>query len=161
MIKMLMLLSLMNSSIILVSSHPISFGIILLFQTATISICSRILTQSSWIPLTLFLVMIGGLMILFLYITSICSNKKIKFTKPNFLQIVFIVLTVTFLQNFLTIFYSSEYLTMKDLHNMEFIKLFLPLNTFSSNFMFLYLLIMLIIMIEILSLNKGPMRKKY
>nr|YP_010596832.1 NADH dehydrogenase subunit 6 [Cacopsylla burckhardti]UFP91888.1 NADH dehydrogenase subunit 6 [Cacopsylla burckhardti]WAK85091.1 NADH dehydrogenase subunit 6 [Cacopsylla burckhardti] len=161
MIKTLLFLSMLNSSVILISSHPISFGIILLLQTMLISICSRILTQSSWIPLTLFLVMIGGLMILFLYITSVCSNKKITFMKPNLFQIAFIIILINFMENFLNIPLTNESLNMKDLFNMEFTKLFLPLNIFSSNFMFLYLLIMLIIMIEIMSLNKGPMRKKY
>nr|WMH03400.1 NADH dehydrogenase subunit 6 [Cacopsylla melanoneura]WMH03426.1 NADH dehydrogenase subunit 6 [Cacopsylla melanoneura] len=161
MIKTLLFLSLVNSSIIFISSHPISFGIILLVQTMIISICSRILTQSSWIPLTVFLVMIGGLMILFLYITSVCSNKKITFMKPNFLQIMLVIFMMSFLENFLNIPLNNESLNIKDLQNMEFTKLFLPMNIFSSNFMFLYLLIMLIIMIEILALNKGPMRKKY
>nr|ATD53082.1 NADH dehydrogenase subunit 6 [Psyllidae sp. EMHAU-2015-Zz060501] len=159
--KLLLLILLMNSSIILVSSHPISFGIILLNQTMLLSICSRLLSNSSWIPLTLFLVMIGGLMILFLYITSICSNKKPNFIKPTLFQLMWVFFMIYFIGNFEMSFPMNQFLNLKDLFNLEFIKLFLPLNMFSSNFMFLYLLIMLIIMIEILSLNKGPMRKKY
>nr|YP_009501967.1 NADH dehydrogenase subunit 6 [Psylla alni]AWU49047.1 NADH dehydrogenase subunit 6 [Psylla alni] len=161
MIKTLMLLAMFNSSIILVSSHPISFGIILLLQTILISICSRMITQSSWIPLTMFLVMVGGLMILFLYITSICSNKKPHFLKPKFSQLAFLSISMGLIENYQYLFLMNENINLKDLHNMEFIKLFLPLNTFSSNFMFLYLLVMLIIMIEMMTLNKGPMRKKY
>nr|YP_010600879.1 NADH dehydrogenase subunit 6 [Cacopsylla jukyungi]WAL33209.1 NADH dehydrogenase subunit 6 [Cacopsylla jukyungi] len=161
MIKLLLLISLGNSSIILVSSHPISFGIILLSQTMLLSICSRLLSNSSWISLTLFLVMIGGLMILFLYITSICSNKKPNFTKPTLFQLMWMFSMIYFISNFEMSLPLNQFLNLKDLFNLEFIKLFLPLNMFSSNFMFLYLLIMLIIMIEILSLNKGPMRKKY
>nr|YP_009502277.1 NADH dehydrogenase subunit 6 [Cacopsylla pyri]AWU48880.1 NADH dehydrogenase subunit 6 [Cacopsylla pyri] len=161
MTKIFLLFSVVNSSVILISSHPISFGIILLAQTMSLSMCSRILCNSPWLPLTLFLVMIGGLMILFLYITSICSNKKPNFTKPSLYQMTWMTLIIIFVSNFQTLFFFDESMTLKDLHNLEFIKLFMPLNLFSSNFMFLYLLIMLIIMIEILSLNKGPMRKKY
>nr|QWT29512.1 NADH dehydrogenase subunit 6 [Cyamophila willieti] len=161
MIKTLIFFSLINSSIIMNISHPISFGITLFIQTIIVSVCSRVILHSSWLPLTLFLVMAGGLMILFLYITSICSNKKFNFVKLSVPQMIFISVTLLFLVNYSNIDPHHEFLQMKDLFNMEFIKLFLPMNTFSSNFMFFYLFIMLIIMIEILSLNKGPMRKKY
>nr|YP_010882012.1 NADH dehydrogenase subunit 6 [Cacopsylla fuscicella]WID86686.1 NADH dehydrogenase subunit 6 [Cacopsylla fuscicella] len=161
MTKIMMLLSIVNSSTILSTSHPISLGIILLAQTMVFAICSRILTQSSWVPLTLFLVMIGGLLILFLYMTSISSNKKPTFIRPKFYQLMCISFMMNFLSNFELVISTNEFLNMKDFHNMEFIKLFMSLNMVSSNFMFLYLLVMLIIMIEILSLNKGPMRKKY
>nr|YP_009139051.1 NADH dehydrogenase subunit 6 [Cacopsylla coccinea]AKE49766.1 NADH dehydrogenase subunit 6 [Cacopsylla coccinea] len=161
MIKILLFISILNSSVIMISTHPISFGVILLLQTTLLSICTRMLLNSSWIPLTMFLVMIGGLMILFLYITSICSNKKPTFIQPSFYQMTLMFLVWIFLKNFEIPVFMNEFLNVKDFCNMEFIKLYLPLNIFSSNFMFLYLLVMLIIMIEILSLNKGPMRKKY
>nr|YP_010026397.1 NADH dehydrogenase subunit 6 [Cacopsylla citrisuga]QOQ84943.1 NADH dehydrogenase subunit 6 [Cacopsylla citrisuga] len=161
MMKILLIFSLCNSSVILISSHPISFGVILLMQTMSLALCTRIISESSWIPLTLFLVMVGGLMILFLYITSICSNNKPAIVKLTVYQVISVILVIYFLENFEITIFMNEPLSTKDLPNMEFIKLFLPMNIFSSNFMFLYLLVMLIIMIEILPLNKGPMRKKY
>nr|YP_009501889.1 NADH dehydrogenase subunit 6 [Arytainilla spartiophila]AWU48854.1 NADH dehydrogenase subunit 6 [Arytainilla spartiophila] len=161
MIKTMIYFSIFNSSFILVCFHPVSFSIILLLQTISISYLMRSLTQSSWIPFTVFLVMVGGLMILFLYITSICSNKKPNFIYPSISQTSYILITLLFLNNLKNFNSFCENLNNKDLFNMEFIKLFLPTNIFSSNFLFLYLLFMLIIMIEILSASKGPMRKKY
>jgi len=156
------LIFLFNSLITPNLIHPISLGIILFIQTIITCSITRLLLSSCWISSTIFLVIIGGLIILFIYITSICSNKKFLFKKLNLTQIViliFITLIIFIYQHPISI--TIETFNLKDLPNLEFLKLFLPINILSSNFMFIYILIILIIIISILPLTKGPLRKKY
>nr|YP_009501993.1 NADH dehydrogenase subunit 6 [Trioza anthrisci]AWU49074.1 NADH dehydrogenase subunit 6 [Trioza anthrisci] len=138
---------------------PLSMGCLLLIQTILTCIITRFLTMSSWIPLTMFLVMVSGLMIIFTYVTSICSNNKFKLLNFNPTISIIFISSIIFMFNFY--FHNFDNYQLKDMFNNEFIELYTPMNIFSSLFMFIYLLIILIIMINMLYNNKGPLRKKY
>nr|YP_009502264.1 NADH dehydrogenase subunit 6 [Blastopsylla occidentalis]AWU48867.1 NADH dehydrogenase subunit 6 [Blastopsylla occidentalis] len=140
--------------------NPLSLGFLILMQTIVTCLLSRILSNSSWMSMTLFLVMVGGLMIVFIYMTSISSNEVFLFPKLKFsLQIIVIwilILNLNFKNNF-----NNDSLFNMDIFNKEFYKIFLPLNTQSSIFSFLYLLFTLMIIVYLMEMNKGPLRKKY
>nr|YP_009502251.1 NADH dehydrogenase subunit 6 [Acizzia uncatoides]AWU48814.1 NADH dehydrogenase subunit 6 [Acizzia uncatoides] len=161
MMKTILMLLVINASVTPSVTHPISLGAILMIQTMLTCGYTRVIFNSAWIPATIFLVVIGGLMILFTYVTSICSNKKFLLKNITSMQYVTTMVMILFILFSEMVTTPSDSLSLKDLFNMEFLKLFLPLNMGSSNFMFIYLLIMLVIMISILPLSKGPLRKKY
>nr|YP_009501980.1 NADH dehydrogenase subunit 6 [Russelliana solanicola]AWU49061.1 NADH dehydrogenase subunit 6 [Russelliana solanicola] len=160
--KIILLMIMFVGSTLTSINHPLPLGFALLTQTILICLTTRVMTSSSWVPLTLFLIMVGGLMVIFMYITSICSNKKFNYLSMLMplwyfsLPLVYLLWTTTIIQ-----FEMNDSMHTKDLFNMEFIKMFMSLNTTSSNFMFIYLLIMLIIMINLMTIKKGPLRKKY
>nr|YP_010021596.1 NADH dehydrogenase subunit 6 [Paurocephala sauteri]QOL10537.1 NADH dehydrogenase subunit 6 [Paurocephala sauteri] len=140
--------------------HPLLFSMFILCQTILTCIYTRFLMKSSWLSMTIFMMMVGGLMILFIYITSL--SKNMKFTKINFTKMMPYFIISIFLSSFYPQFnYSNENMQLMDIFNMEMYKIFCPMNIKSSIFMFLYLLFMLIIMINLLKYEKGPLRKKY
>nr|ANP26559.1 NADH dehydrogenase subunit 6 [Mnais costalis] len=55
--------------------HPASTGIILMIQTVLISLITNNLSQSAWFSYMLFLVFLGGMLVLFIYLTSVASNE--------------------------------------------------------------------------------------
>nr|YP_009500698.1 NADH dehydrogenase subunit 6 [Anoeconeossa unicornuta]AWU48841.1 NADH dehydrogenase subunit 6 [Anoeconeossa unicornuta] len=139
--------------------HPLTFGMLILIQSILICVISRMITSSSWIAMTLFLIMVGGLMIIFIYMTSICSNEIFHKTKKIHLQ-VFSILPLGF-ASMKTNNTFNDYLINMDIFNKEFFKFFLPLNIQSSIFSFIYLIFVLLIVVSLMEINKGPLRKKY
>nr|YP_009500763.1 NADH dehydrogenase subunit 6 [Trioza urticae]AWU49112.1 NADH dehydrogenase subunit 6 [Trioza urticae] len=160
MMKIILAFMLTLSTFMMNLTHPLPLGLMILIQTIFICLITRIVTFSSWMPLTMFLVMVGGLMIIFIYVTSVCSNKKFN-KKKSKLSLFFILISILMIynQSFMINFFDT--VQLKDNFNFEFFKLFMPVNLSSSMFIFLYLLIALMIMINLLSKSKGPLRKKY
>nr|WIL79936.1 NADH dehydrogenase subunit 6 [Callimerus sp.] len=165
--KFLLLISIFLSFSILFVSHPMSLGFILLMQTMITSFIVNFLNFNFWFSYILFLIMIGGMLILFIYMTSIASNEKFLFS--NKLLLLFLVsLLFTFMM-----FFIDSYFSYNILNNFETYKLNLNLNfSLSMNKFFnfpnymifyisiLYLLITLIAVVKISNLNLGPLRPK-
>nr|AJW76353.1 NADH dehydrogenase subunit 6 [Cylindraustralia sp. HS-2014] len=74
-------------------NHPLSMGMILLIQTTLTSIMSGVYLQSFWYPYILFLIFIGGLLVLFIYVTSISSNELFSISAMNWLMFIVILFT--------------------------------------------------------------------
>lgn len=159
-VKIILSLIILLSRTITSLSQPITLGLLILTQTILICLITRIITFSTWISLSIFLVIVGGLIVIFMYVTRICSNVKFKFNNFKFVLIYVIIPFYITIKQPLIFSYFDNF-QLKDNFNLEFIKLFLPLNIFSSIFAFLYLLIALVIMIRLIQLTKGPLRKKY
>ena len=49
-------------------------GLTLLIQTILVSIISGLITKTFWFSYILFLVFLGGILVLFIYVTSLASN---------------------------------------------------------------------------------------
>nr|YP_009501954.1 NADH dehydrogenase subunit 6 [Pariaconus pele]AWU49022.1 NADH dehydrogenase subunit 6 [Pariaconus pele] len=160
MFKILLTSTMIMTTCVPLVKTPLTMGMVIFMQTVIICSLTRMISMSSWLPFTMFLVMASGLMIIFMYVTSICSNKKFSFIKMNMIFLMPILIMFMWLKDIFYFPYKDN-LQIKDLFNHEFLKLYTHMNIFSSTFMFMYLLLMLIIMINLLLLNKGPMRKKY
>nr|ATI24706.1 NADH dehydrogenase subunit 6 [Rhinocola aceris] len=159
-IKITLFVLILISSVLPNLFNPLSMASSIFIQCLVISILSRLMISSSWIPLTIFLVTIGGLMIIFVYTTSINSNLNFKILK--FSKVIFknLILTTPFLlMNFN--FKKKDFISGYDFFNMQYFKLFSCLNWIPTSLIFLYLILVLIILISLLSITKGPMRKKY
>nr|UUG47469.1 NADH dehydrogenase subunit 6 [Ips shangrila] len=92
--------------------HPLSLGSILFLQTSLAALVSSFLFINSWYSYILFLIMIGGMLILFIYMTSIASNEK--FLMPSmwkiFSSLMFIVASLSIY------FFLKDTLTEKLIH---------------------------------------------
>nr|WQB38566.1 NADH dehydrogenase subunit 6 [Acanalonia sp.] len=84
-------LMILNSMITPTLKHPISMGTMLMSQT--IMACSIMMVSHTnpWYSYILFITIIGGLMVMFMYMSSIASNEKFKF---NTNKLVFMMLTL-------------------------------------------------------------------
>nr|ARH55036.1 NADH dehydrogenase subunit 6 [Haliplus sibiricus] len=171
---MMMMINIMLTIMFLFLNHPMSMGMILMIQTLIISLMSGMLSFSFWFSYILFLVMIGGMLILFIYMTSMASNEMFKFSINTFIM-MFIILNV-FMMLFL--FIDPMYLTLmlKNNNLIEYINNLMMLNNenmislnkiynMPNNLMTIllinYLLLALIAVVKITNINFGPLRQKF
>nr|AML26109.1 NADH dehydrogenase subunit 6 [Curculionidae sp. BMNH 1274272] len=153
------------SMIFMSLNHPLSLGCMLLFQTILIALISGSLYHSFWFSYILFLIMIGGMLVMFIYMTSIASNEKFKMpNKILYLFITIILLLMMFL-SFWDSFYSN--LSMKLNYTDSFFynsnynlnKFFNYPNYQSMIILMIYLLITLIAIEKIIKKNLGTLRQ--
>nr|YP_010240656.1 NADH dehydrogenase subunit 6 [Nicrophorus nepalensis]QTG39883.1 NADH dehydrogenase subunit 6 [Nicrophorus nepalensis] len=160
---MIIMLSILTSMSFIFMNHPLTMSLILLIHAFTISITTGFLSINFWFSYILFMIMVGGMLVLFLYMTSIASNKKFKFNM-NILIMNFIICIFSMIY-----FYMNKYsLIQKNYYIMETsISKYLSISKF-MNFpfnlimfvMIIYLFITLIAVVKITSLSYGPLRNK-
>nr|AYW52101.1 NADH dehydrogenase subunit 6 [Anthribidae sp. 6 ACP-2013] len=138
--------------------HPLSLGLTILFQTISITLISGKLNNNFWFSYILFLILIGGMMIIFIYMTSIASNEKFQFSMKMMISMIlifslsFLMLKHEFTQNFKN-FESNEILPIM-------LNKYINSNSISSFFMIItYLLISLIVIVNMTSLLSSPLRQ--
>nr|QRW36238.1 NADH dehydrogenase subunit 6 [Deronectes angusi] len=155
-------------------NHPMSMGMILMIQTILISMITGFFSLSMWFSFILFLIMIGGMLILFMYMTSIASNEKFSFSLNMFiLFLIFFFITFFLLLN---LDMSMINLLFKTTNSMEMINKMISFkneNMYSLNSLYNkplymitimlinYLLLTLIATVKITKFNYGPLRQKF
>lgn len=160
-IPLTLILSLLFSRL----SHPLSLGLTLLFQTVVISVTSGIYTYSFWFSYILFIIFLGGILVLFIYVASLASNESFSFSliRFTFYTILFILLTGFFLildplfrSNLTSIPSSSINCNL----STPFIIRWIYNNTsiIFTLFIIIYLLLTLLVVVKITNLFKGPLR---
>nr|QNV11699.1 NADH dehydrogenase subunit 6 [Rhamphomyia barbata] len=76
MTQMILSLMIMISSFIFMQmNHPLAMGLMLLMQTFLICLITGLMTKSFWFSYILFLIFLGGMLVLFIYVTSLASNE--------------------------------------------------------------------------------------
>jgi len=169
-----MLLS--NRFIFLTIKHPLSIGLALITQTLFLSLLTGIYTPIFWFSYSLFLIFIGGILILFIYITSLASNEtfifslNFKLSKFFFLLITIIIIFV-YLTDFKSLFIINKTLN-SETFNLIFIKTLIEQNNLILNKIYNfpiniitiilvnYLFLTLIATVKITNIFKGPLRPK-
>nr|QXG82682.1 NADH dehydrogenase subunit 6 [Alleculinae sp. BMNH 1042437] len=160
MISMLLITNLMITLMFMMMKHPLSMGLMLLMQTITVSLISGNMTQNFWFSYILFLIMIGGMLILFMYMTSIASNEKFKMN----MKIMIIVTTMTPLMMIMPLSKNMKTNELTESWKMpEFMTMLtkfinLPMMTMIM-FMMIYLFLALIATVKITEFKKGSIRQ--
>nr|AXS65738.1 NADH dehydrogenase subunit 6 [Staphylinoidea sp. 8 KM-2017] len=158
-----MMMSLNLSLMFMFMSHPLSYGIILMIQTITTAMITGLMTPNFWFSYILFLIMIGGMLILFIYMTSIASNEKFNFSINMLFSFIIIMMMSILMIMFFDNFFFNELNTSLNMPNYQ-MKMFINkfINFPSNMIMFLmiiYLFITLIAIVKITNINQGPLRK--
>nr|YP_010238975.1 NADH dehydrogenase subunit 6 [Megalinus hunanensis]QTE20690.1 NADH dehydrogenase subunit 6 [Megalinus hunanensis] len=162
---MMMTLSSIISVLFIMMNHPLSMGLILLFQTIMISLISGLLMFNFWFSYILFLIMVGGMLILFIYMTSIASNEKFKYSNK-----ITMILLISFLISLYLMFKDKFIFNLMNLNN-ESLEINNSMNLMMSKFinwpnnilifmLIIYLFITLIAVVKIADNNNGPLRQK-
>uniref|UniRef100_A0A7D5TXN8 NADH-ubiquinone oxidoreductase chain 6 n=1 Tax=Trogoderma variabile TaxID=888089 RepID=A0A7D5TXN8_9COLE len=161
----LMMLSIFLSLSFIMLIHPLSMGVILLLQTLIITMKSGFMNSSFWYSYIMFLIMVGGMMVLFIYMTSVASNEKFKFSK-SILSLWLIILPITLIPVWLNIpmvlpswnqesmkmiYYSSNESMTKFINQPSNFLLFMTI---------IYLLVTMIAVVKIANSKKGALRQK-
>nr|WRO44829.1 NADH dehydrogenase subunit 6 [Podabrus annulatus] len=148
-------------------NHPLSLGLNLLIQTILISMITGLMSLNFWMSYLLFLVMVGGMLILFMYMTSIASNEKFSFSKILFIMMIFMILTFLLMMTtkfnlnpFLIKNSDSMELFSNSMYEMSPNKYFINNSKFIMGILIIYLFITLIAIVNISSNNFGPLRQK-
>uniref|UniRef100_UPI0030036459 NADH dehydrogenase subunit 6 n=1 Tax=Limassolla fasciata TaxID=3019671 RepID=UPI0030036459 len=145
------------SSIIPILNNPMSLGFMLISQTLMTIFYMNTITQSSWFIMITFLMMIGGLLILFTYMSSIASNEKFKI-KLNMMFMLIIMLIIfddMMMQQQIKEELTLNKFTMSDLSLM---KIYNDKSMLLTILMVLYLLLTMISVTKMVKHYKGPLR---
>nr|ARH53724.1 NADH dehydrogenase subunit 6 [Anthobium melanocephalum] len=163
----LMMISLMMSCIFLFLSHPLSMGMILLTQTMLISLITGFMSLNFWFSYILFLIMVGGMLVLFIYMTSVASNEKFKYSNMIFLIIMLFMSLIFILYMKMDLFFMNlnnfnlETISMNLFFNFSLSKFLNYPSNVMLFLMIIYLFITLIAVVKITNINIGPLRQKF
>nr|QNG56272.1 NADH dehydrogenase subunit 6 [Platisus zelandicus] len=166
MMNIMIILMWIMSMMFLFLNHPLSFGLILLIQTILCALITGLMSLNFWYSYILFLIMVGGMLVLFMYMTSIASNEKFKFSLNLFYMFNFLMITLIPVSYF---FHFNNKIFTENFINQNY-QLTFPLTM--NKYMFLpsmmiylmiimYLFITLIAIVKITNINYGPLRQKY
>nr|UGB90515.1 NADH dehydrogenase subunit 6 [Leptomantella tonkinae] len=153
------------SIIFLFLNHPLSMGLILFLQTVLMCLISGLLSTNFWFSYILLLIYIGGMLVLFMYITSLASNEMFFYSNKMLILLLFtplILITIYWLNSSFNI-YTFEYLenintTMTFLHT-SLLKMYnQPVNKMTIMIAG-YLFLTLIAVVKMININKGPLRQ--
>nr|ART65985.1 NADH dehydrogenase subunit 6 [Stereomastis sculpta] len=157
-------LTLFISLLFLFLKHPLSLGLTLLFQTVSICLTSGVKMTSYWFSYILFLIFLGGLLVLFIYVSSLASNEKLKFSPPLtlFVSLFFpISIILFFLDPLLTSFkinFFPSSLIFKEGVQQTIAAIYNPSSMSFTLFLISYLLLCLLVVVKISNIYSGPLR---
>nr|YP_010472681.1 NADH dehydrogenase subunit 6 [Carea varipes]UVH65805.1 NADH dehydrogenase subunit 6 [Carea varipes] len=173
MTKMIFSLMMMFLSIIMLFlNNPLSMGLMILFQTLLTCILSGMLIKTYWFSYILFLTFLGGLLVLFIYVSSIASNELFKpsfYMKISFfLFILFLILMeMLFMKNlsYMNLSFNSDmdkfnylYMFINNENKINLNKLYNNQTFMMMMMMVIYLFITLVAVVKITNIFYGPLR---
>nr|UGS80292.1 NADH dehydrogenase subunit 6 [Prolachesilla sp. GRAspLA] len=163
----MMILIMMLTILFFLSKNPLSMGLILILQTISLSLMMELMQKSFWFLYILILIFIGGMLIMFIYMTSIFPNEKFFFNQKYLFMMIMmisIIMIFMYMNNFFhmnfPIMELSNFLQMKKNSSLLYtIKIFNSTTNMILIFLVLYLFYCMIIIIKIINIFKGPLRK--
>nr|UFX34271.1 NADH dehydrogenase subunit 6 [Kozhantshikovia vernalis] len=170
---------LLNTSIIMISltmyflNNPLSMGLMILTQTLLICLISSMFINTYWFSYILFLTFLGGLLVMFIYVSSIASNETFKMILSNFKMIIFFMMFMLMMSmyyfNSLKMFnfqFNNEmnnmfykYLFFNNENKINLSKLYNKQNFLMMMMLIVYLFITLLAVVKISNIYFGPLRK--
>nr|YP_010253728.1 NADH dehydrogenase subunit 6 [Cochylimorpha cultana]QTZ18145.1 NADH dehydrogenase subunit 6 [Cochylimorpha cultana] len=171
--KMFLSMSMMMISMFMFFlNHPMSMGMMILIQTILTSMISGMLINTYWFSYILFLTFLGGLLVLFIYVSSIASNELFK---NNFLYnkiiiinlIIITIISMIFIKklNWMNSFFNNEMenffeinLFFNNENKFNLSKLYNNQTFLIMMMMIIYLFITLVAVVKITNIFYGPLR---
>nr|ASM82745.1 NADH dehydrogenase subunit 6 [Hapalopeza occipitalis] len=165
MIYLLMGISLTLSIIFLFLNHPLSMGLILFIQAVMMCLISGSLSFSFWFSYILLLIYLGGMLVLFMYITSLASNEMFYFSNKIFfligiLPLIMVGIYMMKINYKLNLHENMEYYNSLIIQSNSFLlKMYnQPMNMITI-MLAAYLFLTLIAVVKIINIYKGPLRQ--
>ena len=134
---------------LLITETPI-ITIILIIRVALLIGLITHLTLSAWFGFIIFLLYVGGILVVFLYFSSLIPNQKFynKWIIPLFITIIIILI---FIKNSITLIKPA-------LITSENLILYFYNNLFLTNFFIIFLFVLLLIVVKLTNNKKWPLR---
>nr|YP_009355912.1 NADH dehydrogenase subunit 6 [Papilio rex]APC61775.1 NADH dehydrogenase subunit 6 [Papilio rex] len=166
------LLIIMFSFMMLFLNHPLSMGLMILIQTFIICLLSGMLINSYWFSYILFLVFLGGLLVLFIYVSSVASNELFNtnfflkiFLISMFFMSIFFSLYWMFNLNWLNFSFNYEmenlmnfFIFFNNENKINLSKLYNNQTHLLMMMLIIYLFITLVAIVKITNIFFGPLR---
>nr|YP_009740911.1 NADH dehydrogenase subunit 6 [Euthystira luteifemora]QID03925.1 NADH dehydrogenase subunit 6 [Euthystira luteifemora] len=151
-------------------NHPMSMMMFIIIQTIIIGLITGTMMESFWLSYILFLTFLGGMLVLFIYITSISSNELFNLKSITMMiSIVLFFITSMILiimdkMMFLDLMKNTETMNINNSINyqemtMSLEKLYNKPMFIITMMMMIYLFLVLVAVVKITNINQGPIRK--
>nr|UOU85029.1 NADH dehydrogenase subunit 6 [Procloeon bifidum] len=147
--------------------HPISMGVMLILHTFVVGVVTGLLADNFIYSYILFLVVLGGVLVLFIYMTSLVSNEVFTLTWVDilmfisilFLSIIALIGLLTPASTGLMIMENFNSLTgvLTELKGMS--KLYSDQSYLLTLFLVVYLLFVLLVCVSVVGNKSGALRK--
>nr|AYW52243.1 NADH dehydrogenase subunit 6 [Ptilodactylidae sp. 2 ACP-2013] len=151
------------ATMMLFIKHPLSMGLMIIIQSVSIAFITGSFYFNFWFSYLMFIVMVGGMMILFIYMTTIASNETFKMSTNLISSLIPALLTlIIFIYKNNSIPELKIYSQSTNLMNQfllsinKFINL--PANLILLT-LIIYLFIVLIAVVKITNISHGPLRQ--
>nr|YP_009346078.1 NADH dehydrogenase subunit 6 [Ogadenus brumpti]AMX74050.1 NADH dehydrogenase subunit 6 [Ogadenus brumpti]AMX74063.1 NADH dehydrogenase subunit 6 [Ogadenus brumpti] len=144
-----MKISLIISVLFIMATHPFSMLITLVMMTMLIASFIYMCMKSLWFSFILILLILGGMLVLFVYITSLAPNKKFKIKK----WFIFFLFPIFLLEQKQPSFFP---ISAKNIFQFNFNH-----NSFLLIFITIYLLMTLLAVMKMINSSLAPLRLSF
>lgn len=151
-------------------NHPISIIITIIIQTLFIRIITGTIIERFWLSYILLLTFLGGIIVLFIYITRIASNEIFKIKINRIIIIIYIIIILSTLLYNIDKIIITEIIKNTEIINLNYsinfkeistslVKLYNNPTVIITIIIIIYLFITLLAVVKITNINQGPIRK--
>lgn len=142
-------------------------------QTSLICLITGNYRKTFWFSYVLFLIFLGGILVLFIYVTSLASNEIFSFSIKIFIISIIILFISLIIILVIDNRIIANFLRNNEVYSIIDIKSFINENTVSLNKLYNfptnmltillinYLFLTLIAVVKITNIYEGPLRPKY
>nr|YP_010131044.1 NADH dehydrogenase subunit 6 [Metaphycus eriococci]QPZ53233.1 NADH dehydrogenase subunit 6 [Metaphycus eriococci] len=155
--------------------HPLIMGTNLMLFNIFVSLNMSMFNNNNWFSYITFLIIVGGMMVLFLYFTSFIMNMNTSL-KPNFLMNMNLkMMMILIMMNFMLMFLNKFMIWYNKNNEIISINSMMNMNLFNKNYYImymymynkniisilsiLYLLLSLTLIVKMIMMNKYTLRK--
>nr|WRO45270.1 NADH dehydrogenase subunit 6 [Odontomantis sp.] len=165
MMYLILSISMMLSIMFLFMNHPLSMGLILFLQAISMCLISGFMSLSFWFSYVLLLIYLGGMLVLFMYVTSLASNEMFMYSNKTLFTMILLPMMFIFIYYYKMNFNMNLYenlensMTLNLLNNNFLLKMYnQPINMLMI-MIAAYLFLTLIAVVKIINIYKGPLRQ--
>nr|YP_010882216.1 NADH dehydrogenase subunit 6 [Stheneboea repudiosa]WID87130.1 NADH dehydrogenase subunit 6 [Stheneboea repudiosa] len=155
--KMMLTINMMMNLLFILLKHPLSMGMIIILQTTLISMMTGMMYKSFWFSFILFLMFVSGMMVLFIYMTSLIPNMMFSMNM-KMMMVMMSAITMSYLMKKPNMMMNNDIMKNEQTTSILINMYTNPMNSYMM-MMALYLLYTMITVFKITEVSKGPLRK--
>nr|YP_009350348.1 NADH dehydrogenase subunit 6 [Hypotermes makhamensis]AQP26846.1 NADH dehydrogenase subunit 6 [Hypotermes makhamensis] len=152
--------SMMTSMTFTQMKHPLAMGMMLLAQTMLVCLMSGMMYKSFWFSYILFMIMVGGMLVLFMYMTSLASNEMFSPSNKAITALATMTPIMTYMMpSTINNKETNEHETMMESEITTTTTIMYNQTTGTMTILLVvYMLMTLIVVVNIINVSSGPLR---
>nr|YP_010602057.1 NADH dehydrogenase subunit 6 [Ocellarnaca fuscotessellata]WAM61686.1 NADH dehydrogenase subunit 6 [Ocellarnaca fuscotessellata] len=171
MLLTLMTINIFSTIIFTQLNHPLTMTLTIVFQTLLICSLTGFISQSFWFSYILFLVFLGGMLVLFIYITSLASNEMLSIPIKTIFIMFLIINLIIMISWLMDSSFTNTISTNLDMspnnwsnsnywseNPQSLMQLYNNPTSLNTLMLVLYLFLTLIAIVKITNIFYGPLR---